>query len=56
VVGDCHTATFTLTGIAVLALTLLVVTVPETAQRPSEPLGHSLDPPSDPRPEPSAVT
>jgi ribosome biogenesis protein Tsr3 len=27
-----------LTGIAVLALALLVVTVPETAQRPSEPL------------------
>jgi hypothetical protein len=38
VAGGYHTATLTLTGIAVLALTLLVVTVPETAQRPSEPL------------------
>ncbi|MDT7662393.1 MAG: hypothetical protein QOD04_1949 [Pseudonocardiales bacterium] len=38
VVGGYHTAMLTLTGIAVLALALLVVTVPETAQRPSEPL------------------
>ncbi|MDT7677961.1 MAG: hypothetical protein QOD82_5863 [Pseudonocardiales bacterium] len=38
VVGGYRTAMLTLTGIAVLALTLLVVTVPETAQRPSEPL------------------
>jgi hypothetical protein len=38
VVGGYRTAMLTLTGIPVLALTLLVVTVPETAQRPSEPL------------------
>jgi predicted MFS family arabinose efflux permease len=38
VVGGYRTAMLTLTGIAVLALALLVVTVPETARRPSEQL------------------
>lgn len=52
VVGGYTTAMGVLTAIAILALVLLVIGVPETAHRADAPSGRSLDPPADPRQEP----
>lgn len=52
VVGGYTTAMGVLTAIAILALVLLVIGVPETAHRADGPSGRSLDPPADPRQEP----
>ncbi|WP_222622194.1 MFS transporter [Mycolicibacterium fluoranthenivorans] len=52
VLGGYTTAMGVLTGIAVLALVLLVIGVPETAHRADRPPGRSLDPPGDSLDEP----
>lgn len=53
VAGGYATAMAALTGIAVLALILLIIGVPETAHRSSGPPGRTLNPPGDPRSEPA---
>jgi predicted MFS family arabinose efflux permease len=55
VVGGYDTAMVALTSIAVLALILLMVAVPETAQRPSEPPAPTLALPPAPPLDPTAV-
>jgi MFS family permease len=52
VVGGYTTAMGALTAIAILALVLLVIGVPETAHRGDGSSGPSLDPPADPHHEP----
>jgi hypothetical protein len=52
VVGGYDAAMAALTGIAVLALVLLIVGVPETARHSGEPPGRRLGPPGDPLPRP----